>query len=196
MPAPQVKHGAFPRDVSGDTSAVVVTPVGWSPRRDITLDEWVRHGRRIGLAGRGAGWWIGDWLNYGHTKYGEKYVRAARVTGYDSQTLMNMAYVASRFEISRRRENLSWSHHAELASLEPNQQDRWLDRAEAERISVHSLRVELRSKQHMRQRTLEVPASNERRSNHDSVHEHDSITYEVACPKCGFRFSPRSTHLS
>ena len=44
--------------------------------------------------------------------YGERYELAAKVTGYDAQTLMNMFYVASRFEISRRREKLSFSRHA------------------------------------------------------------------------------------
>src|SRR5439155_4630154 len=35
-----------------------------------------------------------------------------------------------RIEPSRRRENLSWSSHREVASLEAREQDRWLDRAE------------------------------------------------------------------
>jgi hypothetical protein len=55
-----------------------------------------------------------------------------------------MVYVASRFEISRRRENLSWSHHAELAAYEPVQQERWLDHAESNRLSVLALRQALR----------------------------------------------------
>ena len=42
-------------------------------------------------------------------------------------------WVAHKFEISRRRENLSFSHHAEVTALEPAEQDDWLDRAEAEK---------------------------------------------------------------
>ena len=90
--------------------------VSWRPPRDIDFEEWARHGHRLGAAGRGASWWIGDWLNYGEATYGEHYARAAEITGYEVQSLMNMAYVASHFEISRRRERVSWSHHAELAS--------------------------------------------------------------------------------
>src|SRR4030042_3269726 len=41
----------------------------------------------------------------------------------------NAAWVASRIESSRRREDLGWSCHAEVAPLEPADQDRWLDRA-------------------------------------------------------------------
>ena len=33
--------------------------------------------------------WIGDWLNYGERKWGEKYKEALEKTGYDYQTLRN-----------------------------------------------------------------------------------------------------------
>ena len=54
---------------------------------------------------------------------------------------MNMVYVATRFEAERRRERLSWSHHAELAALEPDDQEQWLTRAEEQRLSVRDLRA-------------------------------------------------------
>jgi hypothetical protein len=123
-----------------------LVPVAWVADRDLAYDEWLRLGWRLGVAGRNAGWWVGDWVRYGTTRYGSKYTVAARVTGYDAGTLMNMVYVANRFEISRRRENLSWSHHAELAALELDEQDRWLDRATKERLSVRDLRELLASK--------------------------------------------------
>jgi hypothetical protein len=91
-----------------------LSPVAWVASGELAYDGWVRHGSRLGVAGRSSGWWIGDWVRYGAARYGQRYAVAARVTGYDDQTLMNMVYVATRFEISRRRENLSWSHRAEL----------------------------------------------------------------------------------
>ncbi len=42
-------------------------------------------------------------------------------------------------EFSRRRENLSFGHHANVAALEPPEQDYWLDNAEA------TVRAEVRS---------------------------------------------------
>ncbi|MDQ6778590.1 MAG: hypothetical protein M3071_20735 [Actinomycetota bacterium] len=99
---------------------------------------------RIGGVSRRVGWWLGDWLRYGNARFGERYSRAARITGYDTQTLMNMTYVASRFDVSRRRENLSWSHHAELAALPPGDQDYWLERARTEALSIRDLRLEMR----------------------------------------------------
>jgi hypothetical protein len=90
-------------------------------------------------------WWLGDWVRYGSAKWGEKYQRASRITGYDVKSLRNLAYVAGRFDISRRRDTLTWSHHAEVSALDPSAQDEWLDRAVAEKLSVADLRLELRA---------------------------------------------------
>lgn len=122
-----------------------ISPVAWIPVEDMDFSEWATAGRRLSAMGRCGQWGLGDWIRYGNSKFGERYAWAARVTGYDVQTLMNMVYVASRFEISRRRENLSWSHHETLAALDPDEQDRWLDRAVADRLSISDLRGELRS---------------------------------------------------
>jgi hypothetical protein len=121
-----------------------LSSTSWSPRQELTVADWVEQGRWLGALGRGSGWWLGDWLRYGTARYGDKYRPAAGVTGYDVQSLMNMAWVAGRFELSRRRENLSFSHHAELAGLPPADQELWLDRAAAGGLSVRALRLELR----------------------------------------------------
>lgn len=121
-----------------------MTPVAWEPNGELDLETWARFGARLASQSRAAGWWVGDWIRYGNARFGEKYARAEKLTLYDRQTLMNMAYVAARFEISRRRETLSWSHHAELAALTAEEQEHWLDLAEQERLSVRCLRGELR----------------------------------------------------
>ncbi|MDQ3933017.1 MAG: hypothetical protein M3340_00110 [Actinomycetota bacterium] len=125
---------------------------------------------------RGAGWWIGDWLSYGNAKYGEKYSRAVKLTGYDIQTLKNMVYVASRFEPSRRRDVLSWTHHAEVAALSRDEQETWLNRAVAERLSVRSLREEI----------VLSHAARSRQSR-----RHLKRADGVVCPACGFAFRER-----
>lgn len=90
-------------------------------------------------------WWLGDWVRYGTGRWGEKYKEASRITGYDVHSLRNIAYVAGRVDPSRRRDNLTWSHHAEVSALDPDEQDRWLDLVSSERMSVSDLRVELRA---------------------------------------------------
>jgi hypothetical protein len=132
------------------------------------VGEWIEQGRWLGAVGRASGWWIGDWIRYGNRRYGEKYEEAANLTGYDSQSLMNMAYVASRYEPSRRREGLSFSHHAELAALPPADQELWLDRVEAGELSVRALRFELREAR--RRTALRAARPSER---------------DLRCPHCG-----------
>lgn len=147
MATPTHQHPCQAPAVSADTSPdipAMLTTISWAPRTELAVVDWVRQGRWLGALSRGAGWWIGDWLRYGNAHYGQRYSAAARATGYDVQSLMNMAYVAGRFEPPRRRPSLSFSHHAELAGLSPDDQDVWLDRTEAGGLSVRSLRVELR----------------------------------------------------
>lgn len=163
-----------------------LSKTAWSPKRELSFADWLAQGHRLGHIGRSAGWWIGDWLRYGNTRYGERYARAARITGYDVQTLMNMVYVASRFPISRRRENLSWSHHEALAALEPEEQDRWLDQASTKRWSVSDLRT-------MRRSSCEGdPPSGQPAETHqiDSPAEDSHPISVVVCPRCGRRFEP------
>jgi hypothetical protein len=137
-----------------------LTITAWSPREDLSVGDWVRNGRWLGALGRASGWWIGDWIRYGNARYGERYEPAARVTGYDVQSLRNMAYVAGRFDPRRRRDSLSFSHHAELAALPAEEQDLWLDRAVAGAFSVGKLRSELR---HARRRAASRAALAEAR---------------------------------
>ena len=159
---------------------MTMTPVAWRAEPDLELEEWLESGRKLGLLGRNVPWWIGDWLRYGNHAYGERYVRAARVTGYDIQTLMNMVYVASHFPSTRRRGKLSWSHHAEVAALDLAEQDVWLDRAEAERLSVRCLRQEIRA-QVRGSHAAEQQALADSRDVADSQPTEETLV----CPSCG-----------
>jgi len=154
----------------------VLTSTSWNAGDKLDLREWLRYGRRLGTLGRSVNWWIGDWLRYGNARYGERYARAARATGYDAQSLMNMVYVASRFAPSRRREGLSWSHHAELAALDEAEQDRWLALAETHQLSVHSLRLELRALRKAVRQQAAVPPGSGEPSQQDPA--------QIVCPKC------------
>ena len=152
--------------------------------------------------GRGAAWWIGDWLRYGNTQYGEKYTRAAQITGYDTKSLRNMVYVASRFDKDRRHGRLSWSHHAAVASLPAEEQDRWLALAEQERLSVRSLRVEISNSRTCPE--LEAApadraaaaASEPATEHHTCRTPHEGHDPAVCCPECGCEFTPSPEELS
>ena len=113
-------------------------------RPNMTRVEWMELGDILHKIERGVKWWLGDWWLYGERKYGEGAAQAADV-GQDLHTLQNAAWVASRVEPSRRREDLSHSHHEAVAKLEPEEQDRWLDKAAGSGMNVHQLRAHIRA---------------------------------------------------
>lgn len=84
--------------------------------------------------------YVGDWLNYGERSYGETYAQALEETDYSYQGLADAKYVSGRIEISRRRENIPFSIHREVASLPPEQQDRLLQEAERDGLTVREVR--------------------------------------------------------
>jgi hypothetical protein len=160
---------------SAADGATGVAPVAWLPEVGMDVRRWVAYGKRFARMSSASSWWIGDWMRYGNAQYGERYGAASKATGYDRQTLMNMAYVSSRFSIERRRASVPWSHHAELAALPAADQDAWLNLAEREHLTVRSLREEVRRGLNARRKTaLQVAARDD--------------TAEVAvnvCPHCG-----------
>ena len=162
-----------------------ISVVAWVPNREMELPEWAEAGRRLGAMGRCGQWGLGDWIQYGNVKFGERYSRAARITGYDVQTLMNMVYVASKFEISRRRENLSWSHHESVASLEADEQDHWLDLAVARGLSVSDLRLELRSSRRVSKSAGAGKSEKDAGWDRGGREAASSRMKVLTCPNCG-----------
>ena len=74
-----------------------------------TFEEWQNCGDFLKQAERSVQFWIGDWLNYGEKKYGETYSQVLDGVDYEEKTLRNSKWVSSRVELSRRRDNLSFS---------------------------------------------------------------------------------------
>lgn len=154
----------------------MMSQVAWIPGTDLDHGDWMTAGRRLGAIGRCSQWWIGDWIRYGTNKWGERYSEAARVTGYDVASLRNMAWVASRFEVSLRNDKLTWSHHVLLAPLEEEERRRWIARAVEQKLSVADLRVELRTRD----------GEEKALSPAEDVRE----VADVVCPNCGHKMSP------
>jgi 16S rRNA G966 N2-methylase RsmD len=65
-------------------------------------------------------------------------------TELDYHTLQNYKWVAGSVEMSRRRDNLSFSHHEAIAKLNPSEQIKILEEAENEKLDVHDLRQKVR----------------------------------------------------
>jgi len=122
---------------------VELDETGWRPQGNMSFEQWEAAGRELMQMGRAWQWWVGDWVLYGEQNYGEKYAQAIELTGMEYGTLANVISVARKVDSSRRREDLSWSHHVEVAPLPPREQDKWLDRAREEGMTLARLRSSL-----------------------------------------------------
>jgi hypothetical protein len=111
----------------------------------MSFDSWRELGSRVALIANCSAWWLGDWLVYGEQAYGDRYKQAIADTSLSYGTLRNYAWMARKFSVSRRRDTLSFGHHAEVAGLTDDEQDLWLSRAERLDWSRNRLRRELRT---------------------------------------------------
>lgn len=109
-----------------------------------TKEQWDQIGITLKTMEKSVQFWIGDWLRYGEKKWGEMYKEAEEITGLENQTLRNIKSISENIELSRRRDNLGFSHHAEVASLKPEQQSTILDLAEEENLSVREVREKVK----------------------------------------------------
>jgi hypothetical protein len=126
------------------TDQVLTTRVGLQIPDLLSFEEWERAGRQLAGVVDSSLWWLGDWLAYGKDHYADKYQQAILTADLRYQTLRNYAWVARRFAIDRRRARLTFQHHAEVAALPVEDQDRWLSRAEELSWTTKQLRSALR----------------------------------------------------
>lgn len=90
--------------------------------------------------------WLADRLIHGEATYGwRRYKEAVERTGLDYRTLRHYAWVARPFEHDRRRDSLSFAHHAEVTRLSPPEQDHWLRKAEQQKWSRNEPRNAVRA---------------------------------------------------
>jgi predicted HicB family RNase H-like nuclease len=108
------------------------------------LETWQRVGQQLSVIVDASCWWIGDWLIFGRRRYPDRYRRAIEETALGYQTLRNYAWIAAKFNVSRRRDKLGFQHHVEVATLAPDDQDFWLSQAEQHDWSRNELRARLR----------------------------------------------------
>ena len=122
---------------------VIATNVGLRFPGSLTYEEWEHAGYNVARIASSSRWFIGDWVVCGQSRYESRYRDAIEMVGLDYQTIRNYAWVARRFDLARRREGLSFQHHAEVASLPENEQDYWLACAEEHGWSRNHLRKQV-----------------------------------------------------
>jgi hypothetical protein len=113
--------------------------LGWIPPATLSVTGWRDTGTAILAMERATCWcWADWWLARGTNALPDDW------SGPDARTLQNYSVTARRYPISRRREYVSFKHHAELTALPDCEQDALLDWCTATRPSVAELRAERR----------------------------------------------------
>lgn len=123
---------------------ILATRVGLEIPEDVSYEDWENAGAKLVRIADSSAWCLGDWLVHGQSKFADRYSQAIKNAGLDYQTLRNYAWVARKFHLSRRRHGLSFQHHAEVASMDPEEQDKWLTLAENCGWSRNELRTHIR----------------------------------------------------
>ncbi|MDD5543880.1 MAG: MT-A70 family methyltransferase [Acidobacteriia bacterium] len=131
-----------------DTHICKFTKNGLMISEIATKEEWLKVGEGLRFIEGAVQFWIGDWARFGEKRgfYTDSsvYDEIEKATGYERKTLCNFKNISEQIESSRRREDLSFGHHAEVAPLSPEKQKEYLDRAVEEKLSVRELREEIR----------------------------------------------------
>jgi hypothetical protein len=112
---------------------------------DPSFDEWSAATEWAQKTEKASTWWVGDLIEFGEHRFGEKYSQVLDATGYAKQTLQGMSYVSRQIAPSRRRKDLSFALHREVAPLPPAEQDEWLDRCENDNLTREQLRAQIRA---------------------------------------------------
>jgi hypothetical protein len=125
---------------------VTETPTGLRFEADTPLEVWAGLITRLLHQRKVLEWALADAINFGEHAYGDMYSQWVDETGLHKHTLTNIAAVGRRIELSRRRDNVSFAHHAEVAYLPVSEQESLLDSAESAGMTRYDLRDAVRER--------------------------------------------------
>jgi len=124
-------------------------------KRDVSKEEWMDVFKALKQVEGCVQFWIGDCLAYRQQRWG-MYDDIAGETGYDKGTLQNIKSVSQKINPNFRNENLSFAHHQQVASLPPEKQELFLNKAVEDKLSVRDLREQIR-RSNIEEKTVELP---------------------------------------
>lgn len=130
-----------------ESAYVTETATGLAFHPETPIEVWGALVERLTRQHKRIEWAIGDALQFGEHRYGDTYAQWADETGLSENTLATIKWVAGRVEPSRRREDVGWSHHREVAPLEPEKQDELLSRAADKGMTRFELRQAVKSEE-------------------------------------------------
>jgi len=113
-----------------------------------SFDDWKELGPFLSRIQRTSLLWLGDWLNFGERRWGERYAQALGETDFNYQTLRDAKWVALKTaqirgavpsRLSSREDEHSFAKYKAIAPLDPASQKAWLHYADSENLSSRQL---------------------------------------------------------
>ncbi len=105
----------------------------------MSWEQWTARVRQVGQLRYGLPWYIGDLLNVGEERWGDRCWQEINELGYNLQSCRNFKWVASRIGPDERS-GLDWSYYQAIAGLEKEQRAELITLA----LSGHLTRAEMR----------------------------------------------------
>lgn len=123
-----------------------LTATGLNIQGHPTYDEHQGVGDFIQRAHHASGFWLADWLRYGESRrdWQERLDQAVDSTGLTEKTLRNVRAVGA-IPASRRRDDVEFGLHAEVAGMSDKAQAYWLRKAAEGQWDRRELRLQIRS---------------------------------------------------
>lgn len=143
-----------------------LTETSLTLREGLTLNEWITVMTTLKQMSRSIQWWVGDAMAYGESHYGED---AFAHLEQSDKTLANWATTCRKIDPSRRREEVSYSVHAEVASLPVEEQVNVLEEAARDGWTVGQTRERVRQIQQQQ----------------EEEHGRSEVVVSRPCPACG-----------
>lgn len=119
--------------------ALIWKPTGLVVDGEVTQSDWEQTGKLLKQLDSSMQWLIGDLIVCGeYHKWGDQ-KQIAEAFGFEYATIRNFAYVCRKVEMSIRSDKLSFGHHQVIASLSPDEQAHWLEKANVNDWSIKRL---------------------------------------------------------
>jgi hypothetical protein len=133
---------------SGSVSSIIqqiesgACKLGLALPSNLTIEEWTKIGKAIGISRNAMQWAVADWWAAAHAYGARKAADRAGLLGEMSWSALTRAGMVGRHVARKvRRADLSFSHHLCVTGLVEGDQIAWLERAAREKLTSVELRA-------------------------------------------------------
>ncbi len=127
------------------TGVLTATSLDLSMRPDLDYEQLETLVVYFAYINNTSRWALFDTLRTIDMRHGDLVAQAAELSGLAPSTIENGMSIVNKVPKQRRRAGLHFSTHAEVTSLSPNDQKRWLKTAEVERLTRDELRARIKA---------------------------------------------------